>query len=224
VFQAVIFDAYGTLFDTKDGSVSATADILRKNRSALNPRAVYARWKEIHKELIAYGRFMKEEQVFLWGLRRLYQELGIKGDPEEDVKIMLNTLGVRDAFPETVGVLKDLMSRLAVYIGSNSDEQPLVADIRRNGVTVHGHFSSETLAVYKPDPEFYLSILRRIGMGPDDVLYVGDSPVEDVWGPGCIGIKSVWVNRKGLCRPSGIPEPYAETDSLSELSTIIQHA
>jgi len=121
--KALIFDAYGTLISTGNGSVMATAEILRKRRCSHDAALVYARWKQVHREHVAtLDEFVCERDIFGKDLRRLYEEFAIDGDPEEDVTIMLATLGKRTAFPETTKVLDLLRTKYRLYIGSNSDE------------------------------------------------------------------------------------------------------
>ena len=75
--RAVAFDAYGTIFDTGTGSVDATARILKKNRSNLEPRVIYREWKREHIRLIAsLSGFETEEQIFGKGLGEIYRRYG----------------------------------------------------------------------------------------------------------------------------------------------------
>lgn len=45
---------------------------------------------------------------------------------------------------------------------------------------------------------FYLSVLERCELAPDDTVFVGDSPQEDVIASTKLGIKSVFVDRKNI--------------------------
>ncbi len=64
--MAVIFDAYGTLIDTSDGSLRATRTILEKNAVELDPVSFYRRWKQIHRaRILGLTSFKTEEEVFL---------------------------------------------------------------------------------------------------------------------------------------------------------------
>ena len=47
----------------------------------------------------------------------------------------------------------------------------------------------------KPSPEFFAEVARRIGAVPEEILFVGDSPVNDYQ-----GAKTVGWNAKLLCR------------------------
>ena len=72
---AILFDAYGTLIDTKNGSVLATEAILRKNNSSLDAAEVYKRWKRYHRQHIdALTSFIPESEVFLLVLKRIYRD------------------------------------------------------------------------------------------------------------------------------------------------------
>jgi 2-haloalkanoic acid dehalogenase type II len=220
--KGIIFDAYGTLIDTGDGSLQAVKAILRKNNSSIDANLFYRKWKIVHKNHInTLTSFIKEEDIFLIDLAALYVEYEIRGNSADDVKIMLNTLGERKAYPETNFVLKTLQPKYQVFIGSTSDEAPLHNDIRRNGITVNRIFTSEYLKVYKPRKEFYQLILDEISMQPDDVLFVGDSLEDDISGPAAAGMRTVWVNRKNIKYDAAQIRPCYEIPSLNKLLDII---
>jgi 2-haloalkanoic acid dehalogenase type II len=222
--RAIVFDAYGTLIDTGDGSVRATGAILAKNGCDLDAGEVYARWKQYHRMHIeSLATFVNEEAVFLLDLKRLYADYGIVGDPEEDVKIMLSTLGVRRLFPETLEVVGELRKRYQVFIASTSDTAPLESDLARSNLAVDGYFTSESLRIYKPAREFYIRVLSEIGHSADEVLFVGDSLQDDVWGPAGAGLKTVWVNRKSASIPAHTDVlPDHEIHDLRELLAVVR--
>ena len=102
MLKAILFDAYGTLISTGDGSVRAAGEILALNRRTdIEPTAFYGRWKKLHRQHIdSRAAFLTEEEVFLLDLCQLYREYGLTRDACQDVKVMLDTLGRRTAFPE----------------------------------------------------------------------------------------------------------------------------
>lgn len=51
---------------------------------------------------------------------------------------------------------------------------------------------------YKPNPQFYKSILEDNGLLPQEFLFVGDSITDDVLGPKAIGMKMAWIDRNGM--------------------------
>jgi 2-haloalkanoic acid dehalogenase type II len=222
MIKAVIFDAYGTLIDTKNGSVEAARRILEKRGYDIDPVTFYKRWKEYHRMHIdSLLSYLNEETIFLMDLKKLYNEYYIQGDTEEDVKIMLGTLGNREIYTDAIKTISELRAKYKVYIGSTSDNKPLMADIERSKIRVDGIFTSESLRVYKPKKEFFLDILKQIKLNVDEVIYVGDSEIDDLLGPSFIGMKSIWINRKNKCLSANIPRPSYIINELSQLLKIL---
>ncbi len=220
--SVVAFDAFGTIFDTADGSMRATRAILAPYGMEENIAVHYARWKELHKARMRAQPFSREEDIFKLGLGDLFEELGIPRErAERDVRPMLDTLDKRAAFSDAREVLDGLAGRRHVVIASNSDEAPLAANLRANEIVVSQHYSSETLRAYKPQPEFYARLGEALGVSLDRILYVGDSPDEDVRGPKAAGMQAVWVNRRGARLAAGIPAPEMEITTLRELLRVL---
>lgn len=221
MIKAIIFDAYGTLISTGNGSLKAAEKILIMNdRGDIDHRDFYARWKELHKEHInSLSKFVAEEKLFEKDLCELYNLYNIKGDYKKDVKIMLDTLGKRKAFPEAREVLEYLSQKYVIAIGSTTDTAPLLSDINNNHLNVSKIFTSESLRVYKPRREFYDRILAELNVNADEALFVGDSPIDDVVGPQRAGMRACWINRLG--NTAGDISPDFEINKLSELFDIL---
>jgi HAD superfamily hydrolase (TIGR01509 family) len=56
---------------------------------------------------------------------------------------------------------------------------------------------AEEMGVFKPDVAIYEKICAMADLPPEEILYVGDSPVEDVMAAGQVGLRTVWVRRDG---------------------------
>ena len=221
MIKAVVFDAYGTLISTGTGSLDAAQKILDLHGSVITAKAFYADWKKYHRQhMDSLTQFVPEETIFLWDLERLYTQYGLAGNAAQDVRIMLDTLGNRTAFPESRGVVEQLKRAYTVCIGSTTDTEPLMRDLNRSGIVADHVFTSEELQVYKPQKAFYEKILAALSLPPEEVLFVGDSLTDDISGPKQVGMKNCWVNRKGQAAP--VPPPdYVVTD-LPGLPVILE--
>ena len=220
MLNTIIFDAYGTLISTGTGSIDASREILALNCcDSVDPQAFYSQWKSLHKKHISeLTTFVSEESIFRKDLNVLYKKYGFSRDSDADVKIMLTILGNRTAFPESREVIHFLQSKqYNVVIGSVTDTKPLLPDLDRNGITIPSVFTSETTGFYKPDIRFYQYILDSLGIKPSNALFVGDSLIDDVWGPQQLGIAACWVNRKGAER-----RDIAPTFSINNLNKLVQ--
>ena len=223
MIRAILFDAYGTLFDTGTGSVQAAAEILARNgRPDLSPAEFYAQWKRRHHRRMKNLRpFQREAELYALDLEELYQEYGFSRNAREDVAVMLQYQGTRVAYPEVKRVLDSLLSRYQLCVASTTDTAPLEQDLKRAGLVFHRVFTSQSLKVYKPDHEFYTTILHALSLRPAEALFVGDSLKNDVKGPQAVGMRTCWVNRKGEER--GDISPDLEIPSLQELPEALGH-
>lgn len=222
--KAIVFDSYGTLISTGTGSVDAAQKILKKINSDMDATVFYKKWKEFHKQqMTEMKEFKKEEEIFVNDLKLLYEFYELDGDYKEDVKIMLDTLGKRKVFEETLEALAELSKKYKIYIGSTTDTEPLLKDIENNKIQVDGVYTSESLKVYKPDSKFYEQILHTIGCTPEEVVFVGDSIIDDVMGPQKVGIYSILLDRKNKYNASSEIKPDAIAKDLLEVVTIIDN-
>jgi putative hydrolase of the HAD superfamily len=54
--------------------------------------------------------------------------------------------------------------------------------------------SSESAGCRKPDPAIFLHAAQALGMAPEQCLYVGDHPINDVSGAMAAGMSAVWLS------------------------------
>ena len=56
-------------------------------------------------------------------------------------------------------------------------------------------FISEHVGISKPNPKLYSVALEALGLEPDQVMYVGDSPTHDIVPPKSLGMITTWASR-----------------------------
>ncbi|ULL16376.1 HAD family hydrolase [Paenibacillus sp. H1-7] len=82
-------------------------------------------------------------------------------------------------------------------------------------------FISEKVGFEKPAPEIYYCAIEHFQVSPDQTLFVGDSWKNDVEGPSKLGIRSVWINKKGLPIPNKDIKPYGIISNINELNDLL---
>jgi HAD superfamily hydrolase (TIGR01549 family) len=80
---------------------------------------------------------------------------------------------------------------------------------------------SAEVRLRKPDPRIFRRMLEMLDLGPTEVLYVGDTPLDDVWGAYQVGIPTVWISKGAMALPEGIPQPRFIINELSELPSLL---
>lgn len=72
-------------------------------------------------------------------------------------------------------------------------------DLQRVGLShlfIH-HVSAAEIGAAKPDERLFLAACDHLGTGPENVLHIGDHPIQDILGAARAGMKTVWINRNG---------------------------
>jgi HAD superfamily hydrolase (TIGR01549 family) len=69
----------------------------------------------------------------------------------------------------------------------------------------------------KPHPQIFLDTIAKMNLGPEEVLYVGDTAHDDVLGSKRAGMHSAWINKHGTPLPDGLPHPDIIIGDLAEL-------
>lgn len=80
---------------------------------------------------------------------------------------------------------------------------------------------SAEVGLRKPNPMIYRQMLERFGLEANEVLFVGDTPREDVAGPQGVGMRTAWISKGASAVPEGIPQPHFVIADLSELPQIL---
>jgi putative hydrolase of the HAD superfamily len=100
-----------------------------------------------------------------------------------------------ELFPDSLDALRRIAARLPLATLTNGN-----ADVERIGI--HTHFSHRISAretgAAKPDPRIFATAAQRLGVPPQHILHVGDDPDLDMVGAREAGLRTAWINRRGL--------------------------
>ena len=193
MIKAVVFDAWGTLFESKASSAAfyAINTLLGQTFSDFN----YLRIFEAATCLDASG---KPENV----ARRLTSSLGLSVSNEvlAQVSALFETAFTSEVhlFDDAAEILPELHSRYKLGLLSNSGVQS--ADNLRRRFPLASMFDavlfSYEVGFLKPDKHFFEAILQRLEVLPSETVYVGDHPHVDVEGATQAGIHAILIDRK----------------------------
>jgi 2-haloacid dehalogenase len=199
--RAVLFDAYGTLFDVY--SVALLAEQLFPGFG--ERLSVLWRDKQVeYTHLCSMGGAHGERYRSFWdltraGLRFAAQRLGLTlGAIAEDR--LMNQYRHLSSFPENREVLHELKQRgIPAGILSNGDPEMLGVAVKSAGFSgLLSHvLSVHPLRRYKPDPAVYALGTQAFAMPAKDILFVSSNGWDAV-GATWFGHTTLWVNRSGL--------------------------
>ena len=198
--KAVLFDAYGTLFDVY--SVGLLAEQLFPGQG----QALSVLWRD---KQIEYTRLVTTSndgahyrpfwELTRAGLRYACQRLALPLTPESEERLM-NQYRHLSAFPENREVLKALKARKVVTgILSNGDPDMLGVAVRSAGLEdlLDHVLSVDTVRKYKTHPDAYQLGPQATGLAPAQIAFVSCN-AWDALAATWFGYRTLWVNRYQL--------------------------
>jgi 2-haloacid dehalogenase len=197
--RAVLFDAFGTLFDVY--SVATLAEQLFPGQG----ERLSLLWRE---RQIDYTRLVSmsgaEHYRPFWditraALRYAALRLGLALDAAAEQRLM-NQYRHLSSFPENKPVLQALKARgIPAGMLSNGDPQMLQLAVRSAGLEelLDPLLSVHEVRRYKTDPAAYALGPAALGLPARDILFVSSNGWDAI-GATWFGYTTLWVNRAGL--------------------------
>ena len=226
--KAVVFDAYGTLFDVY--SIQILADELYPGKGV----EIALKWRD---KQIEYTRLITQSdphnpsgsQYFrpFSELTRLSLEYTLDwlrlDRASGQVAMLMRQYDHLRPFPETLAVLQKIKGLgLTTAILSNGSADMLASAVRSGemaGALDHV-ISVDSIRLYKTAPESYALVLKTIPVSKGEVLFVS-SNAWDALGATWFGFTTHWVNRQRLPFEALTPHPqYFGEDLHSVLDTL----
>ena len=227
MIRAILFDAYGTLFNEGKESIPRIAeDIVRKFSLKMLPEELFNRWK-INYLNIEKGVFSNRlpfktiKQINLESLTLTFENFSINGSPLEFVDKLFYLWSFPKLFPEVKDVLSELKENYVLGILSNTDDETLFSAVRHTGLEMNYILTSEQARGYKPNTDIFLRACNDLGLSKDEVVYVGNS-LNDVVGAKTTGLIMIHVNRRKEPLKSLLYSPDYKCNSLQPISEIIK--
>ena len=212
MINAVVFDAYGTLYDVQ--SVAAITE----------------------EALPGYGDIITQiwrikplEYSWLRSLMRRYEDFSVV--TRESLAYTLRVLGLEydsdlferivgkylelDLYPDAMPALSAMRSRKLAIL-SNGSPDMLETLVRNSGLdrVLDATISIDSQGIFKPAPEAYSPIEAILGVPPADVLFISSNP-WDACGAKAFGLNVAWIER---LTPEAMALAFVKSDVVSPLA------
>jgi 2-haloacid dehalogenase len=216
--RALVFDAYGTLFDPFAVKTRAE-ELFPGNGAALSQlwRAKQLEYSWLRTLMGRYENFWKiTEDALVFSCRTLK----LSSDEHRRKQLMQVYLTL-PAFPEVRPVLEKLSS-LPLSILSNGTLDMLSPLVAANKMAhfFKNIFSVDALQMYKPRPEVYQHAVTSLGIPKEAIGFIS-SNYWDIAGATSFGFRTYWLNRQSVV-PDGLGvTPSATLQTLSELPVLL---
>lgn len=132
-------------------------------------------------------------------------------------------------FPESLDVLAQLRCGpegqtnrpLGIITNGPAEVQRAKVDLLQIRPLVDFVIISGEFGVNKPDPAIYAEALRQAGASAGDTVFVGDSVEHDMAGAHASGLRTVWINRRGLDWKLPWRAPDRQVRNIGELPRLV---
>ena len=218
--SALVFDAYGTIFDVH--SVTRLAESFFPGRGAALSAAWRAKQLEYTWLRSLMGRYEDFNRVTLSALEWTFEHLGLQPD-EAQRRALLDEYRKLATFPEVPAALEALAHRRPLAILSNGHPDMLNAVVEHNGLKDcfrGGVLSVHAAKVFKPDASVYRLAEERLGV-PRALMGFVSSNGWDAAGAKSFGFRAYWVNRAGAPVERLGVRPDATVKNLAELVELV---
>lgn len=211
----VTCDLFSALLDSRSGATAALAGIDRA--WPVPPAEVYDRWDATSKGLQRdCATWVPFAELARQAMAMTYDELGIPGAPDDDVRALLGSVGQWPLWPDVEPALADLREVARVGVLSNVDDDLYAATRAAPLLDPALAMTSQRLRAYKPSPRLYGT--ARAELGP--FVHVASS-ARDVRGSLEAGISAVRLVRPGHRLDPDGPAPEHVISSLAELPGLL---
>ena len=216
--KAVVFDAYGTLFDVNSAAEKCKDKIGNKWEAFANF------WRTTQLEYTWLRSLMERHKNF-WEITEdsLDKSMKVFNINKSMKNELLNLYKILSPYPEVRGVLEDLKKKnfkLAILSnGTPALLDGLVASNKLNDL-FDDLFSIEKVKIYKPNPRVYDIPVKKYNVKASQISFLSAN-TWDVSGGGNYGYNSIWVNRNNSVFDILDFQPKNEINNLTQLLDIV---
>ena len=216
--KAIIFDAYGTLFDVNSAAEKCKDKIGGKWESF----ATF--WRTTQLEYTWLRSLMKRHKDF-WqitedSLDKSMRAFNIDPSMKNELLNLYKVLSPFKEVPETLKKLKGKHFKLAIL--SNGTPSLLGELVKSNNLDelFDDIFSIEEVGIYKPDSRVYDLPIKKYKIKNSEIIFLSAN-TWDVSGGGNYGYQSIWVNRNNNIFDNLDYKPSNQIKDLKELVNLI---
>ncbi len=216
--KAIIFDAYGTLFDVNSAAEKCKDKIGEKWERFANF------WRTTQLEYTWLRSLMERHKDF-WqvtedSLDKSMKAFDIDPSMRNELLNLYKVLSPFEEVPETLKTLKEKKFKLAIL--SNGTPSLLDELVKSNNLDnlFDDIFSIEQVGVYKPSSRVYDMPIKKYNINKSEIAFLSAN-TWDVSGGGNYGFQSIWVNRNNNIFDNLDFKPKYQITDLNKLTQLV---
>jgi len=216
--KAIVFDAYGTLFDVNSAAEKCKGKIGDKWEGFANF------WRTTQLEYTWLRSLMKRHKDF-WqvtedSLDKSMKTFSIDSSMKNELLDLYKKLSPYSEVKGVLSSLKEKKYKLAIL--SNGTPALLNELVKSNNLEniFDDLFSIEEVGIYKPDSKVYDMPIKKYQIKTDEIAFLSANS-WDVSGGGNYGYNAIWVNRNKNIFDNLDYKPKNEVNDLTQIVDIV---
>jgi 2-haloacid dehalogenase len=219
--KIITFDCYGTLVQWREVLLREIGRILSANgrSDSKEASAVLDTFSRFSHGLTREKPHRLYKSILRIGFRSALMEHRLAAS-EEDVERLSAAIVTMGPHTEVPGVLRRLRERYKLAIIANADDDLILHNVKKIGVPIDYVITAEQAQAYKPSRQIFEHAYRTMGVSKDETVHVAMSMVLDMQACHELGIRAIWINRRG---EKGNPDwlPYEELPDLKRVPDLL---
>ena len=203
--DALVFDAYGTLFDVH--SVTSRAESFWPGRGATLSQLWRTKQLEYTWQRTLMQRYAPFSQVTREALAYACEALGLQLTVTQ-MEALMGEYQMLSVYPDVAAALKKLAGHKTAILTNGSPDmiEPLV---KQSGLAFDAVLSVDAVKIYKPAPQVYELASTQLTVPANRIGFVSSNG-WDAMGAKSFGFTVYWINRAGApvdrlgFRPDGV--------------------
>lgn len=187
--QALVFDAYGTLYDVH--AVIRRCEEFWPGKGTALSQLWRAKQLEYTWQRSLMRRYLPFSHVTRDALAYACASLALALDAQKADALLQEYLQLA-VYPDVPGALAGFKAKKAIL--SNGSPDMLDPLVRNSGLAFDAVLSVDTVKLFKPAPEVYQFAVDRLGVAKESIGFVS-SNCWDALGAKSFGFRVYWINR-----------------------------
>ena len=210
-----LFDRYGTIKKIAPQIVSelsvadgVTAEAFAEELTCADKQFVHKGWRKIHEYLVDKNMFkvVPTYEEYAQTVLKCFKTTTVKFDFAIPVLNEIRNMGIKTA------LITNGTPELQYFKIKSLDMENCFDEIVVSGET----------AYEKPDARIFQLMAERLGIGTNEMLYIGDHPLNDIDGSRNAGCVPVWVKTTGTWIFPEIEKPELQVETVEEIPQLIK--
>ena len=215
MIKAVFLDYTGTIIE--EGGPDGMEMLKRcyRNSDMESMEAMLAYWWKLIKnfEAVSYkDSYITEDEIVDRALEECARKIHLKANFEELHRLCQRFWLYAPAFPDSAEFFEKC--RVPIYVISNNGLSYVEEGMRDKDLHPAGIICGDMVRAYKPHREIFQKALEVSGLGPEEVIHIGDSVTSDVAGAAAAGITALLLDRKGDKTCEGVTVIHSLTEAI----------